>query len=357
MAKQVLKIYGNIWRWGDNSAEAFIARLNHAVSYRPEAIELHIHCPGGDVLEGIAIYNAIKACEIPVDAYIDGVCASMATIIMLACRNIYMADNAFLMIHAPSGYVEGTSKDFVKTAKLLRSMEANFRTAYMAKTGKTDAEVAAWMDGENWFSAKEALDEKLINGIIPSVDKSTVQKEEIKTLTPTGLMQRYAALAKEQVQPINNKMDKEAIIKKYGLKTVTAESSEEQIYEAIASESKATAEANLKTERENQVKSIIAACKDAKQLTNKQVEAFTLIGNTAGIEALQDALSAVNPAQTITGQLNGAQGGNGGNAGDDPKTFEELVAKGEAYLAAFRKEKPDVYARLYKAEFGREIKE
>ncbi|GAB6121648.1 head maturation protease, ClpP-related [Dysgonomonas termitidis] len=353
MAKQVLKLYGNIWQWGDNSAEAFIARLNYAVSFRPEVIELHIHCNGGGVLEGIAIHNAIKACEIPVDAYIDGVCASMATIIMLACRNIYMADNAFLMIHAPNGYAEGTSKDFVRTARLLRSMEANFRAAYMAKTGKTEAEVAAWMDGENWFSAKEAMDEKLINGIIPSVDQSTVQKEEIKTLTPAGLLQRYAALAKEKVQPINkNKMDKEALIKKYGLKTVTAENSEDEIYEAIANESKAKAEASLQAEREKQVTAVIEAAKGPKKLTKEQAETFTRIGNTLGMQALQTALDAVMPPLTI-GKVIKNQGGDSQATGREGWTWDDYQKNDSAALEALEKSDQETFRALYEAKYGK----
>ncbi len=366
MRKGKLKLYGEIWDWNINSAENFTARLNNLDGKGFDVIDLHIHCKGGDVLEGFVIYNALKACKTPIDVYIDGVAASMSTIVMLPCRKIYQADNAFQMLHAPSGYVRGTAKEMIKAANTLQEMEKIFSRYYSKRTGKPESEVSEWLDGcDNWFSATQALEAGLIDGIVGAVDTKAVipQTDELLHTNPTMLYQRYAALSTDE--NINSKsqktesMDNEKMIKRYGLTSVTAESTEEQIYAAIEAKIKASdearerAESSLKTERTTQITAVVNAAKEPKKLTDAQVQNFILIGESAGMEALQVALSAVNPMQTITGMLRG--NGGGSNEDTQPKTFGEVVALGDAYLAAFKKEKPEEYKRLYKAEFGHDI--
>lgn len=366
MRKGILKLYGEIYDWNINSAENFTARLNTLDSAGYDVIDMHVHGKGGDVLEGIAIYNAIKAIKTPVDFYVDGVAASMYTIVMLACRRVFMASNSFLMIHAPSGFIRGTAKTMIKAANALSEMEQNFIRDYSAKTGKPESEVSEWLDGgDNWFSARQALGEKIIDGVVDAVDtKADVPQDgEVKDYTVNMLYQRYAALAANEdnvpPQKQKSKMNKDELIKKFGLTSVTAESSEEQIYAAIdaklqaANDAKEAAENKLKDERSAQITAIVNAAKEPKKLTDAQVQNFVLIGESAGIEALQVALGAVNPVQTITGMLN-----NGGNASEDinqPKTFSDIVALGDVYLAAFKKEKPEEYKRLYRSEFGHDI--
>jgi Protease subunit of ATP-dependent Clp proteases len=357
MRKGTLKLYGEIWDWNENSAQNFMHRLNVLDNGGYDAISLHVHCKGGDVLEGIAIYNALKACKTPVDLYVDGVAASMMTIIMLACRRIYMASNSFLMIHAPSGFTHGTAKAMMQTANTLSEMEKNFTRAYSAKTGKTESEVSEWLDGDNWFSASQALGNKIIDGIVDAVDTKAVspQDSEIKNYTANMLYQRYAALAtaedkKPKSQKSESKMNKEEIIKKYGLKTVTADSSEEAIYDAIANEPKAAAEAALKLERTAQVNSIVAAAKTAKKLTDEQVTTFTAIGESMGVEAMQKALSAVNPAPTITSILGGQTGG----GADDARanwTWDDYQKNDAGALEALEKSDKATFQSLFDAKY------
>ncbi|GHV13615.1 hypothetical protein FACS1894169_01000 [Bacteroidia bacterium] len=357
MQKGTLKLYGEIWSWGDNSAQSFIARLNDLDNQGLDVINLHIHCLGGEVLEGIAIYNAIKACKTPVDAYIDGVAASMATIVMLACRKIYMADNAFLMIHAPSGYAFGTSKDLIKTAKVLKAMEVNFRAAYVAKTGKTDAEVSVWLDGDNWFSAKEALNEKLIDGIVGAVDaQASVKKEEIKNSTTTMLYQRYAALSTTKNNKSQNSksiMDKEKIIKQFGLTSVTVESSEEAIYAAIEVKMKEKDNA-LNAEKTKQITALVDSALAAHKITTAQKDDFVTIGQTAGIEALQTALDAIKPVLKITDLIKDNDN-NDGKTDRSNWTWDDYQSKDPHALEALEKsdnaEEKKVFQALYDAKY------
>lgn len=380
MQKGTLKLYGEIWAWGENSFQNFSSRLNELDKQGFDVIDLHIHCKGGDVLEGIAICNAIRDAKTPVDAYIDGVAASMATVVMLPCRKVYQAQNAFLMIHAPSGGTNGTASSLEKSAKMLRSIEKNFKRVYSKKTGKTEQEVSEWLDGgDNWFSAEEALRERLIDGIYDSVDADTsiLKREEAQNYTPTMMYQRYVALStntndsnnagsdgKEaaQTNPNIKNMDKKAIIARYGLTSVTEESTEDQIYAAIdakiasVNEAKTNAEAKLQQEKDAQIESVVAAAVTAKKIEEAQKADFVAIGKSAGMPALQTALAAIKPYNPITNNLSSGNSDGGANSNNEPKSFTELVALGEAALTAWRKDRPQDYARLYKAEFGHDLK-
>ena len=195
MEKAIIELYGVIEATGENSALSFKKRLKDAVKNKAKEIELHIHCPGGSVFEGYAIYNAIKASAIPIDAYIDGISASMATVIMLATRKVYMAENAFIMIHAPFvASAGGNAKELRKNAEMLEKIEKLQIEVYKAKTGKSEEYVKKWLVGDNWFNAEEAHEEKLIDEITGKSDINTTDEDtEITSLSAKSLLQKFEA--------------------------------------------------------------------------------------------------------------------------------------------------------------------
>lgn len=166
------KLYGTIYS-GDGTYIA--SDLNVFLEGRTNAT-LHIHSPGGSVMDGNLIYNALKSFSGHLTIIIDGIASSMATIIMLAGDTIKMADNAWIMIHSPSGIVEGTATDLEQNAKVLKAIESQFTKYYMNRTGKTKEEIEQWLTGhDNWFSAEEALSENLIDEIIdPLIQDSDI---------------------------------------------------------------------------------------------------------------------------------------------------------------------------------------
>lgn len=358
MHKAHIKIYGDIFQWNRNSAESVIAALNHWDREGLDVINIHVHCVGGDVMEGNAIYNAIRACKTPVDIYVDGVAASMMTIVMLAARRVYMSENAFLMVHAPSGNVSGTAQQLEQSVKLLHAMEANFKRVYAAKTGKTEDEVGEWLNGvDNWFSAQDAFKAKLIDGVVDKVDVATPElpSNETQNYTETAMFQRFVALSEFNNNPKPNKdkksMNKQEVIARFNLTSVTVDSSEADIYAAIEQKIK-DAESKSETERESLVTSIVQAAIDDKKLTEDQKADFVAIGTKSGVKALQTALAAIKTVPSITSMINGHKQVPDSN---EPKTFTELQAMGDTVVAAWRRDRPQDYARLYKAEFGHDI--
>jgi ATP-dependent Clp protease, protease subunit len=121
-------------------------------------LTLRINSPGGSVFDGVAIYNALKRHEARVTVWIDGIAASIASMIAMAGDEIVMPENAMLMIHDPSGLVMGTAADMRAMAEALDKMKAGMVAAYRDKSGRDDAEIEALMAAETWLSAQEALE-------------------------------------------------------------------------------------------------------------------------------------------------------------------------------------------------------
>ncbi|MCH5690033.1 Clp protease ClpP [Niabella sp. W65] len=106
-------LYGYIGEF-DLSANAFVRELR-ALEKDYSKINIRINSAGGSVFEGIAIYNAILSSTAEINTYIDGLAASMASIIALAGKRVYISNNATYMTHLPSTYTSGNS-DNIKEA-------------------------------------------------------------------------------------------------------------------------------------------------------------------------------------------------------------------------------------------------
>jgi ATP-dependent Clp protease protease subunit len=122
------------------------------------ALTLRINSPGGSVFDGVAIYNALRRHEARVTVWIDGVAASIASMIAMAGDEVVMPENAMLMLHDPSGLVIGTAADMRVMAEALHKMKAGMVVAYRDKSGRDDAEIEALMAAETWLSAQEAVE-------------------------------------------------------------------------------------------------------------------------------------------------------------------------------------------------------
>jgi ATP-dependent Clp endopeptidase proteolytic subunit ClpP len=121
------------------------------------AIDLRLNSPGGSVFDAVAIYNALKRHAGEITVWVDGIAASAASYIAMAGDTIVMPENAFLMIHDPSGLVMGTAEDMRSTAEALDKVKSSLIQGYAAKSGKPDDEIANLMAAETWLDAKDAL--------------------------------------------------------------------------------------------------------------------------------------------------------------------------------------------------------
>ena len=163
---QIFDQIGEDWFGGSGiSAKAFSDALQ---SVGPGPLVVEINSPGGNVWDGLAIYNMLRGRQSPVTTRVVGIAASIASIIALAGDTIEMAEASLFMIHDPSGMVAGTSEDMRKMANALDQHAEILAGIYVKRTGKTSAQIRAAMSAETWFTAQEAIQFGL-------ADKSTEQ--------------------------------------------------------------------------------------------------------------------------------------------------------------------------------------
>jgi len=163
-------IYDEIGMWGVD-AKAFVEDLR---GVEGKDLSVRIHSPGGSIMDGCAIANALKAHSGTVSVQIDGLCASIATVVAMAGDTVRMAENGFFMIHNPWVFAMGDSDEMRKMADIMDKMKGNIVKAYTDKTGKSDDEISELMDAETWLTAEEAKD----LGFIDSIIKNEAEEED-----------------------------------------------------------------------------------------------------------------------------------------------------------------------------------
>lgn len=152
--------------YSGTDASSFVKQLQTIKSAK---INLHINSPGGSVFDGVAIYNALRAHAAEVITHIDGLAASIASVIALAGDKVLIAENAMIMIHNPSAFVFGEADYLRKQADVLDQIAETLITTYATKTGAARETIAAQMAAETWFTAREAIEAKLADEIVSPV--------------------------------------------------------------------------------------------------------------------------------------------------------------------------------------------
>ena len=181
-----ISIFDEIGMYGV-SAKQFITDLKSIPA--TDRIVLKIHSPGGEVFDGNAIFNALQR-RGNVEVQIEGLAASMATVISLAGVPVKMAANGFYMIHNPWGVAMGDAAELRDQAQLLDKIRSNMVGAYAAKSGQSAEQIQEWMDSETWFTAEEALSAGFVDEITD-------------TLSLAASSNKFARMAKFKNAPAN----------------------------------------------------------------------------------------------------------------------------------------------------------
>lgn len=159
-------LYGDIGDC-DKVDSANIVRELLLLQGQYDKIDVRINSNGGDVFSGMAIYNALKTATSEITIYVDGVAASIAAIIALCGKPLYMSPYAQLMLHSVSAGTYGTSAKLRDTADQIDKIEGELARMIADRCHKTADDVrAAYFNGkDNWISAREALQLRLADGI------------------------------------------------------------------------------------------------------------------------------------------------------------------------------------------------
>jgi ATP-dependent protease ClpP protease subunit len=153
---------GRSWWEETTDAKTFVAELN---DLDVDTLELRINSPGGDVFDGVAIFNALRKHQARVTCRIEGLAASIASVIALAGDEVVICENAMMMIHNASTYAGGNAADLRKTVEMLEQVDQTIITTYATKTGQDREWLAGEMAREAWYTAAEAVEHGFANTV------------------------------------------------------------------------------------------------------------------------------------------------------------------------------------------------
>lgn len=173
----VVYIYDEIGYFGVTASD-FVREL---AAVTADTIDLHINSPGGDVFDGIAIYNAIRNHPATVTSFVDGLAASAASFIAMAGDVVVVARNATMMIHDGHGICVGNATDMRELANLLDQTSDNIASIYAERAGGTVSEWRAAMREVTWYSAQGAVDAGLADEVkpLPSDDQAPINQWDL----------------------------------------------------------------------------------------------------------------------------------------------------------------------------------
>ena len=129
-------------------------------------VHVDINSPGGDFFEGVAIYNMLRAHKGKVTVRVLSLAASAASVIAMAADELLIGEAGFLMIHNAWTVTVGNRLDLEAAIPTLETFDASMATVYAARSGRTEAEAAGWMDAETWFNGTEAIAAGLADGLL-----------------------------------------------------------------------------------------------------------------------------------------------------------------------------------------------
>lgn len=155
-----LNIYGDItsWDWNDGEISATTLSKQLEALGDVEQIDVYINSYGGEVKEGLAIYNALRRHKAKVTTYCDGFACSIASVIFMAGDERIMNESSLLMIHNAWTCVAGNAEELRKQAEDLEKITQASVEAYKAHSSLSEEEIKELMDAETWILPSEAAE-------------------------------------------------------------------------------------------------------------------------------------------------------------------------------------------------------
>lgn len=154
-------LYEDIGGYFGITADAFIREIKTLKDV--STINLRINSNGGNVFDGLAIYNYLKSHKARIEVDIDGLAASIASIIAMAGDDIRIADNAWMMIHDPWIVVGGSAQDLRDTADTMDGIRESLLDTYMVRATADRETISDMMAAETWLNASDATKYGLAN--------------------------------------------------------------------------------------------------------------------------------------------------------------------------------------------------
>jgi ATP-dependent Clp endopeptidase proteolytic subunit ClpP len=342
-------IFSEIGYWGVR-AQDIVAALDPIKD--ATEITLHLNSPGGEVFDGLAIYNILAAHPAKKITRNYGIAASMASVLFLVGEERLVGTNARLMIHNASGFAGGTADQISKYVDLLNSINIEMEELYAKVTGQPIEQVKAWMAAETWFTATESTQKGFATGTFTPPNAQALAHQFSPPATQAQL-----SLDPPKRQPMTQ------LLTALG---VSADASEEQALEALAA-IKLAHEKDLADEKSSSSK-VLASVLSTAAPSLQEAEAIEIadlfqIGKTTVASRL--LASAVAPTLSPSSVIESARKSSGSQAPADssadlarlPKalqglTFTEATKQQPKAIESLCSADFAAFNALYRAEFG-----
>ena len=202
-----LKLYDTIGDdgWGGGITTAQIEEVLNNESNKP--LNIYINSYGGEVFEGFAIYNMLKRYKGFKTVVVDGIAASIASVIAMCGDKVVMNEASMMMIHNASGVCIGNAEEMQKVVNALEQMNEVIRDVYRARTNLTDERLEELMNNETFMSAKECVEYGFADTILEN-------NSEERLTNQINALNEYKNVIEQKIKQFND-------IKNLGLEAET----------------------------------------------------------------------------------------------------------------------------------------
>lgn len=204
----MFEVIGEDWWTGGGVTAKKVASQLRAIA---GPVEVQINSPGGDMFEGIAIYNVLREHPHDVTVKVMGMAASAASIIAMAGDTVEIGAASFLMIHNCWVLAMGNRHDMRETAEFLEPFDAAMVDVYAARSGQSAEDIAKWMDAETFMSGSQAIERGFADALlaadkITTDDKAKAEDRRVNELRAMELQLVSAGLTRTQARDRINKI-------------------------------------------------------------------------------------------------------------------------------------------------------
>lgn len=204
----MFEIIGEDWWTGGGVTAKKVASQLRAIA---GPVEVQINSPGGDMFEGIAIYNVLREHPHDVTVKVMGMAASAASIIAMAGDTVEIGAASFLMIHNCWVLAMGNRHDMRETAEFLEPFDAAMVDVYAARSGQKAEDIAKWMDAETFMSGSQAIERGFADALlaadkITTDEKAQASDRQVNELRAMELQLVSAGLTRTQARDRINKI-------------------------------------------------------------------------------------------------------------------------------------------------------
>lgn len=285
-------ILDEIGGWGI-TAKAFVTEFKKIKSQK---IKLHINSPGGSVTQGMTIYNIIRDSGKDVQVHVDGLAASIASVIAMAGNKIFMPANALMMIHESMVTSIGRAEDHRRSAEILEKINGQITDIYAEKSGQDKEDIRKKMKDETWFTGKEALEYGL-------VDETTEPMKAVALVDVEKMGFKNTAIYDQQIKPLNqrpvseNKNLTQQEVPQMDLNQLKLE--HPQLADALIEEGKAAGRIEGATAERSRIQAILQLnAADAKDIVTAAINKADETAGTVAIQILKKRETTAAAAAT-----------------------------------------------------------